>query len=231
VSVAVVVLDIEGTTSATAAVHEGLYNYARPRLGAWIDDHADDADVAAAVAATKAEAGLPEGATTDDVVAVLQAWMDDDHKAAALKTLQGQIWAAGFDAGELQAHFFPDVPGRLAAWTGDGVAVAVFSSGSVLSQRAWFGNAESGDLSGLVTSWFDTVNAGPKREPASFTTIAEALGVAGERLLFLSDVPAELDAAVAAGWQAIGVQRPGEPAESSDFGAHRIVVSFDEVVP
>ena len=56
-----VVVDIEGTTSSTASVHVDLYDYARPRLGPWIDAHADDDEVAAAVAATKADAGLSLG--------------------------------------------------------------------------------------------------------------------------------------------------------------------------
>ena len=96
-----VVVDIEGTTSSTASVHVDLYDYARPRLGPWIEDHADDDEVAAAVAATKTDARLTPGATTTDVVDALHSWMDADLKATPLKTLQGQIWAAGFAAGEL----------------------------------------------------------------------------------------------------------------------------------
>ena len=91
-----IVVDIEGTTSSTVSVHVDLYDYARPRLGPWIEAHADDDEVAAAVAATKADAGLAPGAATTDVVAALHAWMDADVKATPLKTLQGQIWAAGF---------------------------------------------------------------------------------------------------------------------------------------
>ena len=57
-----VVVDIEGTTSSTVSVHVDLYDYARPRLGPWIEAHADDDEVAAAVAATKADARLAPGA-------------------------------------------------------------------------------------------------------------------------------------------------------------------------
>ena len=84
---------------------------------------------------------------------------------------------------------------------------------------------------GLIVAYFDTVNAGAKRDGGSYTAIAAALGVAPDTALFLSDVPAELDAAVAAGWRAIGVRRPGEPAEGWDFGAHPVVSSFAEVEP
>jgi enolase-phosphatase E1 len=232
VTAACVVLDIEGTTSPTSAVLGGLYDYARPRLGPWIAEHADDPVVASAVADVRRDAGLADDAPDEDVVRVLHEWMDADVKATPLKALQGQIWAAGFDAGELTAQFFPDVPPALRAWHESGVKLAVFSSGSVASQRPWFRHTDAGDLSGLVDDWFDTANAGPKREEASFRRIAEALGVR-TGLVFLSDVPAELDAAAAAGWVAVGVARPGEPQQGSDFGSHPVVVSFADltVVP
>jgi enolase-phosphatase E1 len=226
-----VVVDIEGTTSSTASVHVGLYDYARPRLEPWIEANADDPEVVAAVASTVADAGLAPGAATADVVAVLHSWMDADLKATPLKTLQGQIWAAGFAAGELRSHVFADVAPRLRAWHNDGVAIAVYSSGSVASQRAWFAHTDAGDLTGLIAAYFDTVNAGAKRDAASYAAIATSLRVAPVDALFLSDVPAELDAAVAAGWRAIGVCRPGEPAEAWDFGPHRVVASFAEVEP
>ncbi|GII60701.1 enolase-phosphatase E1 [Sphaerisporangium krabiense] len=224
-----IVLDIEGTTSATRSVRTGLYEYARPRLGAWIDAHPEDPEVRDAVAQVRAEAGLAADAGTADVVVVLRRWMDGDVKATPLKTLQGQVWAAGFAGGELTAHFFPDVPPALRAWHAAGTRLAVFSSGSARAQRPWFRHAEAGDLASLVDGFFDTVNAGPKRETASYRRIAGALGAPAGAVLFLSDVPAELDAAAEAGWRTTGVRRPGEPSEAAGFGRHRVVASFAEL--
>jgi enolase-phosphatase E1 len=226
---ATVVLDIEGTTGAAGYVHGELYDYARPRLGPWIDAHADDPDVATAVAQTRADAGLPGDAGTGAVVAALHAWMDGDVKATPLKTLQGQIWSAGYAAGELSSHFFDDVVPQLRAWHGRGVHLAVFSSGSVASQVPWFRHAPAGDLTPLIDGYFDTVNAGPKREAASYYAIAAALGRAPGELLFLSDLPAELHAAREAGWQVVGVRRGGEPNADADFGDLTVVASFDEL--
>ena len=223
-----VVLDVEGTTSSTESVLGGLYAYARPRLGPWISGHGDDPDVARAVADVRASAGLGEDAPVEDVVRVLHGWMDSDVKATPLKTLQGQIWADGFAAGALTAHFFDDVAPALRSWHASGLRLAVFSSGSVASQRPWFRHTTAGDLSDLVEDHFDTANAGAKREAASYSRIAQALGV-GSGLLFLSDVPAELDAAAAAGWATVGVARPGEPQEHADFGSHPVVASFAEL--
>ncbi|MFD1937360.1 MULTISPECIES: acireductone synthase [Nonomuraea] len=216
-----IVLDIEGTTSSTESVHVGLYAYARPRLGPYLDAHRDDPDVRAALA----EIGA---ATTAETVKVLHGWMDGDVKATPLKTLQGRIWAEGFAAGELTAHFFPDVPPALRAWHAAGHGLAVFSSGSVASQRPWFANTAYGDLSVLIDHWFDTVSAGPKREPTSYARIADTLGdPAGP--LFVSDVPAELDAAAAAGWRTAGVRRPGEPNAATSFGPHSVITTFEEL--
>ena len=224
-----VVLDIEGTTSAAGFIHGGLYDYARPRLGGWIDEHAHDPEVAEVVAQTKRAAALPEDASTAQVVAVLNGWMDQDVKAAPLKALQGRIWARGFELGELHAQFFEDVIPALTAWRRADVRLAVFSSGSVASQRAWFAHAPGGDLTPRIDAFFDTVTAGPKQQQGSYQQIAEALGVEPARLLFLSDHPDELLAARLAGWQAVAVRRAGEPHQNAEFPGGALIASFDEL--
>jgi enolase-phosphatase E1 len=224
-----VVLDIEGTLTATSQVHVVLYDYARPRLGPWIDAHGDDPVVAAAVAETRTLGGLAPDAGTDEVVAVLHGWMNADQKIAPLKTLQGLIWQRGYADGDLTTEFFPDVAPALREWHASGRRLAVFSSGSVAGQVASFSRTTDGDVTGLFTAHFDTVNAGPKREEPSYRTIAAALDAAPERIVFFSDVPAELDAARAAGWQTVGVAREGEPFEDADFGKHPTVQTFAEI--
>lgn len=228
-----VVIDIEGTTSPTSAVHIGLYDFARPRIGPWLHDHADAPEIASAIQATRVDGGLAPDAPLDDVAAALLAWMDGDVKATPLKTVQGQIWAAGFAGGQLTSQFFDDVAPALQTWSSLGIPLAVFSSGSVASQRPWFRHGDHGDLSPLIDTYFDTVNAGPKRERVAYDTIAadlaERWSCTSAALLFLSDVPAELDAAVQAGWQTVGLRRPGEPNGDADFGPHRTVASFAEI--
>jgi enolase-phosphatase E1 len=224
-----VVLDIEGTTSATEAIVGDLYRYARPRLGPWINDHPEDPHVGGAVEEVRRLASL-RGEDIDQVVGTLERWMDEDQKVTPLKTLQGLIWAHGFAEGELTSQFFDDVPPALHRWHDAGVHLAVFSSGSVASQRAWFEHSPVGDLFTLVTATFDTSNAGPKREARSYDAITRSLASRPDRTLFLSDVPAELDAAHAGGWLTAGVQRRGEPNGKADFGTHPTVRSFDELV-
>lgn len=223
------VLDLEGTTSAAGFILGDLYDYARPRLGGWLDEHAVDPVIAEARDQVIAEASLDAGATTDQVVAVLHQWMADDVKATPLKTIQGQIWAEGFARDEISSHFFDDVIPQLRRWHAAGVALAVFSSGSIASQVPWFRHSPDGDLTPLIVDYFDTVTAGSKKDPASYGSIRAALGVNAADVVFFTDHPDEVTAASEAGWQVVAFSRPGEPWFGTDFGPVPVVASFDEV--
>jgi len=229
ITASTLVLDLEGTTSAAGFILGDLYDYARPRLGAWLDDHAADPAIAGAREQVVADAGLPSDASTDEIVAVLVRWMALDVKATPLKTIQGQIWAEGFARGEISSHFFDDVIPRLRAWHSAGVRLAVFSSGSVASQVPWFRHSPDGDLTPLIVDYFDTVSAGSKKEAASYDAIRSSLGGDAGSLVFFTDHPDEVSAAVAAGWQVVAFSRPGEPWFEADFGDVRVVASFDDV--
>jgi enolase-phosphatase E1 len=223
--IAGIVIDIEGTTSPTSSVREGLYDYTRRHLGQWLADNLGGA-ADLVIAETRELAGQSD-AGPPEVTEILRHWLDSDVKAEPLKTAQGLICAEGFRSGVLHGEFFDDVPPALAAWHGRGIVLYVFSSGSVRNQQDWFVNARGGELASLISGWFDLATAGAKRESSSYETIAKAIGLAPERILFLSDHPDELDAAVAAGWPVLGVDRPGEP--NSARPPHRWIHSFDEV--
>ncbi|MFD7050872.1 acireductone synthase [Streptomyces mirabilis] len=223
-----VVLDIEGTTSATGFVVDVLYPYSRSRFGALLSERSGDPAVARATAQVRELIAEPD-ADAARVEKALNGWLDEDRKATPLKTLQGIIWSEGFARGDLVSHFYEDVVPALRAWHAAGVRLHVYSSGSVAAQRAWFRSSPEGDLLPLVEGLYDTENAGPKHEPASYETIAAALGTAPDRLLFLSDRPGELDAARAAGWRTVGVRRPGEPYYEQGVGDHPQAGTFDEI--
>ncbi|MFD9905304.1 acireductone synthase [Streptomyces sp. NPDC059063] len=227
-SVDAVVLDIEGTTSATGFVVDVMYPYARERFGALLAERAHDAVVARAVARIREETGEPD-ADPARIEKVLGAWADEDRKASPLKALQGVIWAEGFASGDLVAPFFGDVVPRLRSWYAAGIRLYVYSSGSVAAQHAWFTHSAEGRLDGLVSGWYDTENAGPKQESGSYRAITADIGVPPGRTLFLSDRRGELDAARDAGWRTVGVRRAGEPYFADGVGAHAEIASFDEV--
>jgi enolase-phosphatase E1 len=219
-----VVLDIEGTTSSLGHVRDVLFPYARERVPAWLAR--PDPRIARIAAEVRALTGRP-AARPREITEILLAWIDRDVKAVPLKTLQGLIWEEGLAAGELSVHVYDDVPPVLRTWTRQGLRVAVYSSGSVRAQRAWFRHTRHGDLQPYISRNFDIPAAGPKAEAESYRVIARALALPEAEVAFLSDAPPELDAARTAGMSAIGVLRPGN--DRTDLGEHPFIGTFDEL--
>ena len=219
-------VDIEGTTSAASHVLQVLFPYSRERIPAWLAAHARDEDVAPLLLAVASEAGCAPG-DLDGIGDQLRAWIDADVKAAPLKAIQGRIWDEGYAAGELATHLFPDVAPALRAWHEAGIRLVVYSSGSERAQRSWFANAPGGDLTPLLSGYFDLDSAGPKREAASYARIAERLGADPGSIVFLSDIEAEIAAARDAGWHAVGVRRPGEAQATAESAP--VIAAFDEL--
>jgi enolase-phosphatase E1 len=217
-----VVVDIEGTTSSPAYVRDRLFPYSRERIHTWLRRP----ESARVIAEVRRFIGRPR-AGRKDVARQLRKWIDDDVKVSALKTLQGLIWQEGFASGELSSHVYDDVPPALRAWSAAGLAISVYSSGSVLAQQLWFRHTQHGDLLPYFNGHFDTITGGPKKEAESYTTIAGLLGVAPDTIVFLSDDVAELDAARSAGWRTVAVRRTG--AEGPGSGEHPWIVSFDQL--
>jgi len=126
--------------------------------------------------------------------------MDRDRKSTALKSLQGRIWKGGFERGELKGTLFDDVPAAMERWSAHG-QVAIYSSGSVAAQLLLFRHSNFGDLTPLISGYFDT-RTGPKSASASYQAIATAMDLEPRQVLFFSDVVRELDAAREAGCRA-----------------------------
>ncbi|MEC5319624.1 acireductone synthase [Brenneria populi subsp. brevivirga] len=218
-----IVTDIEGTTSDIRFVHSVLFPYARARLTETVRQREQSEEIARALAALREELGRPDA---DDaaLIAALNRFMDEDRKSPALKLLQGIIWRSGYLNGDFRGHVYPDVPLQLAQWRRQGIALYVYSSGSVEAQRLLFGHSEAGDLRPLFSGYFDT-RVGAKREAASYRAIAQAIGQPGGQLLFLSDIRQELDAALQAGWQTCQLIR----SDADDVSGHRQAASFDQI--
>lgn len=221
-----IVTDIEGTTSSIDFVRDVLFPYARKRLPAFVETHGDTPEVQHWLHEAAREAGIVE-ASRQEIIELLLRWIDEDRKSTALKALQGMIWQDGYATGEYRAHMYPEVAAKLRGWRADGVTLYVYSSGSVPAQRLFFGYSEAGDLTPLLAGYFDT-ETGPKRERASYTKIADAIGENPGHILFLSDIVEELDAAQAAGMRTIWLVRP--PAPLPDAPRHPAVASFDAIV-
>ena len=244
----VYLLDVEGTVAPLTLTTEVLFPYARAHFESFLERHADDPAVRADLEMLadenlrETDAELPrvchpeqpratrggvEGSAVRDAVLAYLFWlMDRDRKSTALKSLQGKIWKAGFENGALKGTLFDDVPDALRRWSAE-ARVAIYSSGSVDAQKLFFRHSSHGDLTPLISGYFDT-RTGPKMESGSYATIAAQMEVPPQELLFFSDSVRELDAAREAGCQTRLAVRPGN-APVEDPHGHAVVESFADL--
>jgi len=221
-----VLLDIEGTTTDIAFVHDVLFPYARKHLADFVGGRRDDPEVETCVEQVRATVESEEGRHLDhrDLVKTLESWIDSDRKHPALKQLQGMIWEKGYRDKAYTAHLYEDVLPVIKEWRTAGLQVAIYSSGSVPAQRLLFEHTLAGDITTLLTAYFD-LDIGNKQDPSSYQAIAQELDVDAPHLLFISDVCEELDAAAVAGLQTVQMIRPGTEA----CGKHRSVATFRDI--
>jgi enolase-phosphatase E1 len=240
----VYLLDVEGTVAPISLVYEQLFPYARAHFAEFLEQNAGAASVEAdlvllaeenrAENQSGMESGLKSGCPIfgaassrlrwEDAIPYLLWLMDRDRKSTALKSLQGKIWKAGFESGELRGTLFTDVPAALRRWASE-AKVAIYSSGSVEAQRLLFRYSTFGDLTSLIAAHFDT-RTGPKQSSASYAAIAAELRVQPQEILFFSDVLRELDAAREAGCDTRLVMREGN-AQVEDSHGHTVIDTFE----
>jgi enolase-phosphatase E1 len=221
----VIITDIEGTTTAITFVADELFPYFRTNISDLlalksnpIVQAAFDETIQIVLAEEKRVIK-----TDEELISVLYQWSVEDKKITPLKTLQGVLWEKGYKDGTLKGHVYADVAQNLTSWHAQGIALAVFSSGSVAAQKLLFGNSIAGDLTSVFSAYFDT-KTGAKRDTATYTTIAEQLATLPNDCLFLSDITEELVAAKNAGFQTIQLVRPGTEQAWDDA-----VASFDQI--
>ena len=226
-----IITDIEGTTSSISFVKDVLFPYARRELPGFVHVHGSEPDVRRWLDAAAVDAGSV--CTDDTLIEVLQGWIDSDRKHTALKALQGMIWAAGYRDGAYTAHIYADAAEALHRWHHQGHALYVYSSGSVSAQELLFGHTTAGDLTPLLSGYFDTVIGG-KREVASYQHILQAIGRPADEALFLSDVVEELDAARTVGLDTVLIDRAQDypqPRTAHAANGHLQVTSFAMIEP
>ncbi|MGF1574205.1 MAG: acireductone synthase [Sumerlaeia bacterium] len=227
-SVDVILLDIEGTTTPIQFVTETLFPYARKKMAEFLNKQAttltDDLRLLGIEHAVDLQAGNnpPSLVVPEDYLFWL---MEQDRKSPALKSIQGKIWKAGYESGELKGELYADVAPAVKRWCSSGKRVCIYSSGSVLAQKLLFGNTASGNLLPLLAGHFDTT-VGGKKQSASYTKIASELSTDPQHIVFFSDIVEELAAAAEAGVQTILVCRDQTPLEPVD---HVIVTNFESL--
>lgn len=220
--ISAIVTDIEGTTTSVSFVYDVLFPYAREHMREYIHVHHNDPIVIEQLEEIDRLTG--KSLTRDEAIEQLHQWMDEDSKITPLKTLQGLMWLDGYKKSKFRGHIYPDVPPNLHRWHELGIALYVYSSGSVQAQKLLFGHSDCGDLAQLFSGFFDTTT-GIKQEPISYYRIAESTGFPAPEILFLSDLEEELDAAASAGMQTLLLDRDDNKSSKK----HNLVRSFDEI--
>ncbi|HBR69169.1 MAG TPA: acireductone synthase [Rhodospirillaceae bacterium] len=220
--ISAILTDIEGTTSSLSFVKDMLFPYARKHLPAYVRAHESDlADIFNDIRSIESDPNLG----VEDIISRLLQWIDEDRKVTPLKMLQGMIWKEGYKKGDLKGHIYEDAVKSLQRWRHEGLALYIYSSGSVEAQKLLFSHTPYGDLTPLFSGYFDT-NTGSKIEPDSYKKIAAETGLMPGSIMFLSDNTKELDAANAAGFHTILVNRPQDL--NADPGAVSAYVSVED---
>lgn len=238
--------DIEGTTTPISFVKDQLFPFAANNvknflLSNW-DSFATKCDVAALQEQAVHDRAVQHDPTLDGVIDNTQEknvlinnlseYVKDciakDRKIGALKQLQGHIWEAAYESGEIKGALFDDVPKFFEAVGKSKSKLSIYSSGSRHAQRLLFEHSSFGDLRPHINCYFDT-QVGNKREVTSYHDIALSLGVHPREILFLTDVLEEAEAAHAAGFDAMLVVRPGNGALRAGH-EFKTISSFQELL-
>lgn len=230
-----IVTDIEGTTSSISFVHDVLFPYAKKRIADFVrnaDQLGDDEQQEISLQLDEAAhlAAIPR----DDIEGLIRQlidWIEEDKKVTPLKALQGLIWRQGYHQGDFVGHVYQDAAEYLKQWHDQGIALYVYSSGSVNAQKLIFGHTEFGDLTPLFKGYFDT-RIGGKREVKSYRHIIDEIGLQGDEILFLSDIEQELEAASQAAMKTCWLIRKNDSKMAIDEAAKKYLVArdFSEIV-
>ncbi|MEM0138617.1 MAG: acireductone synthase [Thermoplasmatales archaeon] len=226
----VILLDVEGTTTPIEFVRVTLFEYTREHVRDFIDKNWSTSNKRGVLnrlwkmMIKDVESGkftLDGNAENDreNLVKYTNWLLGIDSKASIFKEIQGLIWQEGYVKGELHGVVYSDVPSALERWSSSGKTVAIYSSGSELSQKLLFSTTPYGDLTIYISEFFDT-RIGSKKDPASYTKIAGEIGVKPNDILFLSDSEEELRAASIAGIKSLLVRRGSKKSKDetvSDF--------------
>ncbi|VVT53969.1 uncharacterized protein SAPINGB_P003841 [Magnusiomyces paraingens] len=246
-------LDIEGTVCPISYVKDVLFPYAKnaaaekiPPLTQYfpLPDNVKDLDLGASTGTVVSSddtellgylCAFPQAARQSPVSLLghIDGLIDNDVKDPALKALQGYLWHSGYVSGEVTAPVYPDAVKAIKKYSKElPSGVSIYSSGSVKAQILLFKHTtDDGDLTPYLSDYFDTINAGPKTVKESYETISNLLGVQNDTILFLSDNPKEVEAAVAAGFNSYIVVRPGNaPLPEDAKTKYKVITTLDDII-
>lgn len=223
-----ILMDVEGTTSDIKFVKDVLFPYSAKELPNFLTNNLHRPEVQACVSQTLK---VSKSTFTKEELSVateqLLQWIKLDVKHPALKTLQGLIWEKGYSSGDFLAHVYEDVLPAFENWHKMKKTLGIYSSGSVAAQKLFFKYSTAGNLLPYLSFHFDLA-IGSKREALSYKSICEIIERPAARVLFLSDISEELDAARQSGMKTGQLVRPGSPPPAAT-SIHPFFRSFSDI--
>jgi enolase-phosphatase E1 len=225
-----VLTDIEGTTSSISFVHDILFPYAYNKMADFLLKNWDNPVVKKSVLEVAKLENLTDY-NHQQITEILRDWIKSDRKVTPLKDLQGIIWEEGYKNGDYCSHVYQDAYETLSLWHSQNIPIYIYSSGSVYAQKLFFGHSEYGDLLNLFSGFFDT-NIGHKKESQSYQNIANSLFLNSKEIIFLSDVEAEVNAALSMGMSTVWVIRDENlfNEKKNLNSAHQIINNFEQII-
>lgn len=214
-----ILTDIEGTTTKITFVSEVLFPYFVEHIEDEWEELRSWEQFDLAISEIKKDS---DANSKEEFIQQLKTWVREDIKQTGLKRLQGKVWEKGYKKGDLKAHLYVDVAKAFRDWKNQGLSINIYSSGSVQAQKLLFANSVYGDLTPMISQYFDT-KIGHKREEKSYHEISKALAAPASEIIFFSDVEEELNAAKAAGMQTALLVRENQNLPSSK---HRVLRNF-----
>jgi len=114
-AIAAYLLDIEGTTTPIDFVHKILFPFAKERIERFVSENfealeAEIKQLAAEHAADKNYSSDFHPGSPASIAEYLRFLIDVDRKSTPLKSIQGRIWQAGYESGDLRSQIFERSP-------------------------------------------------------------------------------------------------------------------------
>ncbi|KAI0461256.1 enolase-phosphatase E1 [Komagataella kurtzmanii] len=229
-----IILDIEGTACSISFVKNVLFPYFLDKIPFLLEQVEFPLDHTDRVTVTQILAKFPERYTKSKecLRTYINELVANDIKDRTLKQLQGIVWQAGYEEGEIVVDLYDDVIEALDRWKKEDKSVYIYSSGSIKAQKLLFSHvkfkSETRDLTNYIKGYYDPTSVGSKIESESYLNILKDLNKDPESAIFLSDNIKEVAASIQAGIKSLVVKRPGNTVHH-DNQSFDFVDSFDNL--
>lgn len=235
----VILFDIGGTITSISFVKDKLFGYVRENVRNYLNQKFDEEVVQSDIKDLLEESKevknnfdlktINKSEVIRQVEEIVIRLMDGDKKFSSLQKLQGHMFEDAFQSKSVTTEFFPDVLKSIRRLKDLNKRVCIYSSGSVFAQKLLFSHTSEGDITHLITSFYDTTT-GSKVETDSYKNICSSEKVEPGEVLFLTDMMNEAVPARIAGCGVVVVLREGNlPISEEERNSFKSFNSLEEL--